>query len=117
MQTLRQAVGLLPVDDAEVHRLRAAAQLRGDLVDRDAENAAGGGGVEIGAGVESPDQARIAGKVREQPELDLGIVRRHEQPILANGQLRCRSIGRDEAFANMPAEFGAHRDVLQVRIG
>ena len=108
VQRLGESEGLLAVDDAEVHRLGAAAQLRCHRLHRQTEDARGRGGVEIRPGVECRHQVLVAGQMREQAQLDLRVVRRQEQ--LARPQ-------RHEATADLAAELGAHGNVLQVRVG
>ena len=104
IERLGQAVCLLAVHDAEVHRLGAAAQLWGDLVHGDAENARRRLGVEVLALVEGAHQVFVAREVRQQPELDLRVVDRHEhRPLL----------DREGALDRM-AQLGAGGDVLQV---
>jgi len=107
-QALRQAIGLLPVHDAKVHGLRAAAHLRGHVAHRHAEHARGRFGVEVLAALERRHQVFVFGKVREQAQLDLRVVGRKE-PIARRE--------RHEALAYMPTEIGAHGNVLEVRVG
>ena len=64
--------------------------------------------MEIRPGVERRYQVLVAGQMREQAQLDLRVVRRQEELALSQ---------RHEATADLTAEIGAHRDVLQVRIG
>jgi len=47
------------------------------------------------------------GDMRENPQLDLAVVGRDQQVA---------GLG-DEGFANAAALLGAHRDILQVRVG
>ena len=69
VQRLGESEGLLAVDDAEVHRLGAAAQLRCHRLHRQTEDARGRGGVEIRPGVECRYQVLVAGQMREQAQL------------------------------------------------
>ena len=107
VEALGEPVGLLAVHDSEVHRLRAAAQLRRHLLDGKPEHARGRGGVEVGAGVERRHEVLVARKMREQTQLDLGVVGREEQRAF---------LKRHEARADAASEIGAHGDVLQVGI-
>ena len=68
------------VDDAEVHRLGPAAQLPGDLLRGQAEDLAGGLGVNVLAGLEGSDHLLVPCHVGQQPQLDLGVVRVHQHP-------------------------------------
>ncbi|MNR42702.1 hypothetical protein D3C85_1612430 [compost metagenome] len=52
-------------------------------------------------------QPLVTGEVRHDPQLDLGIVRRHQ--LVAGA--------RDEGLPDAAPLLIAHRDVLQVRIG
>ena len=106
-KALREAERLLPVDNAEVHRLRARAKLGRHFLDGDAEHAARRRGMEIGAAVESRDQVLVTRQVREQAKLDLRVVSREEQRVL---------IERHEALADVATKLGAHGDVLQIRV-
>ena len=63
--------------------------------------------MEVGAAGERLDERLIAGKVREQAQLNLRVVGREE---LAS------RLERDEALADMAPELRAHGDVLQVGI-
>ena len=65
IERLGQAVCLLAVHDAEVHRLGSTAQLWGDLVHGDAENARRRLGVEVLALVEGAHQVFVSGEVRQ----------------------------------------------------
>ena len=106
-KALREAKRLLPVDDAEVHRLRAGAKLGRHFLHRDAEHAARRRCVEIGAAVESRDQVLVTRQVREQAKLDLRVVSREKQRVL---------VERHEALANVATELSTHGDVLQIRV-
>ena len=107
IERLRQTVCLLAVHDAEVHRLGAAAQLRGHLVNSDTEHARGGLGMEVLALVEGTHQMLVAREVRQQPQLDLRVVDGHKDRALLH---------RERLFDRM-AQLGASGDVLQVGIG
>ncbi len=72
----------------------------------DPEDARGRGPVDVLALPERLDQTRVAGEVREQPQLDLAVVGRQEAPALL----------RDEGTSDLAALFRADRDVLEVGI-
>ena len=57
--------------------------------------------------LECGHELRIAGEMRQQPELDLRIVGRQEQAARR----------RNEGAANLLTPLGPNGDVLQVRIG
>ena len=106
LERLREAVRLLAVHDAEVHGLRAAAKLGRHLVDRHAEHARGGLGMEVLALVEGRHQMRVAGEVREQAQLDLAVVHREEDLALTGG----------EGGLHRVPQLRAGGDVLQVGV-
>ncbi len=99
----RQAVGQ-PVG----HGLDPAAQLRVDLVHRDAERLGCDERVQVLTGGERPDQPLVTGEVRHDAHLYLGVVGR-EQGLVPRAD--------DERPADLAALGGAHRDVLQVGVG
>ncbi|CAM5321942.1 hypothetical protein RLIN73S_06476 [Rhodanobacter lindaniclasticus] len=103
----RQAERAHAVHQAEVDRLGGAALVRADLLRLEAEHLGGGGAVHVAAFVERLEQAFVAGQVGHDAQFDLRIVRRHHLPARR----------RDERLADAPAFLGAHRDVLQVRVG
>ncbi len=102
-----QAVCLLAVHDAKVHGLRAAPQLRGHLLHRHAKHARRRGTVEVRALVERRDQVLVAGKVREQPQLDLRVVAGQKHAVLRHGERRPHAV----------SQLGPRWDVLQIRVG
>ena len=101
-----QAEAADAVDQAEVHRLGPAAQLRRHPFRRHVEDLAGRAGVDILAFAEGVDQRRVPGEMRHQPQLDLAVVRVQQHPALP-GQ---------EGAADLPALLRAHGDILQVRL-
>ena len=106
LEVLREPERGDPVDDPEVDHLRDRAlglrQLRG----LDAEHLGGGRGVDVLPALERLAQLRLAGDVREDAELDLGVVGR-DQLVPGPG---------DEGRADLTAELGPDRDRLQVRV-
>ena len=107
-QALGEPEGALTIDDAEVHRLGDRAHLARDLVAGQVEEAGGGLGVDVGAAGECVRKTtHAAAQVGEDPELDLGVIRRQQQ-----------APGRGhEGAANAPALGGPHRDVLHIGVG
>ncbi len=99
----RQAVGQ-PVG----HGLDPAAQLRVDRVHGQAERLGRHVGMQVLAGGERLDQSRVAGQVRHDAHLDLGVVGR-QQGLITRAD--------DERPADLTALGCADRDVLQVRVG
>src|SRR6266850_2895355 len=97
----------LPVDRAEVDRLRAGAHVRGDLVLRHAEDDGRSLAVNVPALLEGFDERRVAREMGQESQLDLGVVGREQH----------RAGRSDEGAANGLAARGAHGDILQVRIG
>ena len=102
----REPEGGDAVDDPEVDHLRAAALLFGDLVEFDAVDLGGDGLVDVLPLAEGVDERLVLGQVRQQTQLDLRIVRADKHAVLR----------RDKRFADFPADVGADRDVLQVRV-
>ena len=95
------------VGDAEVDHLRHGALIGVHVGGWLPEHAGGGRTVNILSGGEGGDQVLVAGDVRQDAQLDLAIVRRHQGvPLLGN-----------EGVADLAAEGGANWDVLQVWIG
>ena len=92
------------VDDAEIDRLGAAADVGRHVLDRHAEHFRRGHRVDVDALLERGAQRRHVGDFREQPQLDLRIIRRDQ--LVAGG---C-----DEGAADLAAVLGTHRDVLKV---
>src|SRR6266403_425177 len=97
----------LPVDRGEVDRLRAGAHVRRDLVVRHAEDERRSLAVDVPALLEGFDERRVAREMGQQSQLDLRVVGREQQ----------RPGRSDEGAANGFAARGAHRDILQVRVG
>ena len=64
--------------------------------------------MEVFAVTESLDEPLVAGQVRHDAHLDLGIVR---------GKKRLEAFTRVEGAADLAAGLGARRNVLQVRVG
>ncbi len=77
-ELLRQSERRESVHDAEVHGLGPAAMLGVNHQRRHAEHLRRGQGVNVFAGAESLHQQRVAGKVRQQPQLDLRVVGRQQ---------------------------------------
>jgi hypothetical protein len=71
-----------------------------------AENLRGGKGVNVVASIEGFHEQRIARKMSQQAEFDLRVV---------GSEQNMPGFGR-ESGADFTAEFGADRDVLQVRV-
>ena len=105
-QVFREGERAHAVDDAEVYRLRAAADNRRDHLRRNPEDAGGGLAVEIVARKERRDHVFVAGKRREQAQLDLRVVGVDEHA----------AVGGAEEAAHVAAELGADGYVLQVRL-
>ena len=106
LEVLREPERRDAVDDPEVDHLGHVALVfrqRGRIL---REHLGSGRGVDVLAALERLPQLRLAGDVREDPQLDLRVVGRDE---LAAG------LG-DEGGTDLPAEVGADRDRLQVRI-
>ena len=102
----RQAEAADAVDDAEIDRLGPPPRHRVHPLHRDAEHLGRGARVDVLAAREALAQRRHVGDMRQQPQLDLRIVGRHQQvPRLG-----------DEGAADAAAFLGADRDVLQVGI-
>jgi len=74
-ERLGETIGAHAVDEAEVDRLRRAALLRVDEVDRDAENGRRGRAVDVLAAAKRLDHRPLAGDVRQHAKLDLAVVR------------------------------------------
>ena len=95
-----------PVDDPEVDHLRDRALAGRQLGRVHAEHLRGGRRVDVLAAREGLAQLRLAGDVREDPQLDLRVVGR-EQLVPRLG---------DEGRADLATELGADRDRLEVRV-
>ena len=105
-ESLRKAEGGDAVDDAEVGGFGLAALIARHLFDGLVEDARGGSGVDVVAGVEVGDHVLVAAEVCHDAQLDLRIVGAEEGAILVG----------HEGFANLAAVFSANGDVLQVGV-
>src|SRR6202020_2529621 len=94
------------VDDAEVDGFGATAHLGGHVLDRYAEHFRRRHGVNVESVAECLLEHGNVGDLRQQSQLDLRIVRRHQS--VAGGS--------DGGAADFAAVLGAYRDVLQVRL-
>src|SRR5262249_14906512 len=106
-QLLRQPEGREAVDNAEVHRLGAAAVFGVQQHGRHAKDLRGGERVNVVAAAEGFHQQRIVRKMRQQAQFNLGII----------GGEQYAAGFCDESSADLPAQFGANGNVLQVGIG
>ncbi len=70
------------------------------------EHPGGGGGVDVRAGGERLEQARVAAEVGEDAQFDLAVIGNHEGV----------AGGRHERPTDGAPFLGAHRDVLHVRL-
>ena len=95
------------VDDAEIDRLGAAAHVARHRCHRHREHFRRRHRVDVVAAREGLLQLRDVGDVRQQPQLDLRIVGRHQHVARR----------RDEGRADLAPRLVAHRYVLQVRLG
>ena len=77
-----------------------------DVVELELEDLGGRRAVDVHVVGERRDQALVAGQVRHDAQLDLGVVGSHQQVPL----------GRHEGLADAPAFRRAYGDVLQVRV-
>ena len=75
---LREREGGDAIHDAEVDGLRVRAHLLGDLISRHAEDLRGRDGVDVLAGQKRLLHRLVVRDVREQPQLDLAVVRVNE---------------------------------------
>ena len=104
VEPLGQAVGLHAVGQAVGDHLRLGPLLDRDVAGLDAEHPRRRGGVDVLAGRERRDEARVLGQVGDAAQLDLVVV--------GDQQLAARR--RHERPAERAAHLGAHRDVVQV---
>src|SRR4051812_18530101 len=95
LELLRQGVRSLSVDGGEVDRLRASAHLARDVRQWHLEDERSGLPVNVSAGLECLDECRVAREMRQEPQLDLRIVRGEEHV----------SRGGDESAAYIPSEL------------
>ena len=107
LELLGQAIGAQPVGQAVAHRLDVTALVRGDLVDRNPVDQAGHVLVEVGAGPERLDQGLVAGQVRHDAQLDLGIVGAEQRLIPLAG---------NEGGTNLTSGGVPVGDVLQIGV-
>ena len=106
LEVLREPEGGDAVDDPEVDHLGHVALVLRQLRALLAEHLGGRRRVDVLARREGLAELRLAGDVREDPQLDLRVVGR-EQPEARLG---------DEGAADLAPELGADGDRLQVRI-
>ena len=99
---LREREGGNAVYDAEIHGLRVRAHLLGDLIAWHAEDLRGCDGVDVLAGQKRLLHRLVIRDVREQPQLDLAIVRVDEHAAVRG----------DEHAAKFAAELRTRGDVL-----
>ena len=92
------------VHQAEIHRFGGGAHFLGHILHRHAVHLRRRAGVDILALLKGVHHGGVAGKVGHHPQLDLAVIR-VGQHAAGPG---------DESLADLPAHFGAHRDVLQV---
>src|SRR5688572_13023420 len=96
----------LTIDRCEVDGLRAGSHFRGYFVDWNPKNDGRRLTMDVPAGVERVDERRVSREVSKQPELDLRVVSREEEPPLS----------RNEPSTNVSSEFTTNRNVLEVRV-
>ncbi len=106
-EVARQPERAHAVDEAEVDDLGVAALLGRDLQRRHAEDFGRSGAVHILAFAEGAHQAIVPRQVGHDAQLDLRVVGRDDHAARR----------RHERLADAPPFFGAHRDILQVRVG
>src|SRR5690606_32481674 len=106
-ESLAEAEGGAAVDEAEVHHLRAAALLAGDCAFGNAPHLGGSGGVNVAVFAEGLDHRDVIRQRGHDAELDLRVV----------AGKQCESFAWDERLADLAAERGTDRDVLEVRVG
>ena len=106
-QFFGEAVGAHPIDDPEVDRFHRTAHLGRHVLLRHAVDERGGVAVDVAVVLEHVDQRRVMRQVRQNAQLNLGIIRRHQDPPRLSG---------DEGLANLPAQLGLHGDVLKIRL-
>ena len=106
-ETLGEAEGADAEDDAEVDHFGGAAHVLRDLVIGDAEDACGGGGVDVSAHVEGVDHGWVAAEGGHDAEFDLAVVGAEEDHVRG---------GWDEGLADGASLFAADGDILEVRV-
>ena len=107
-QLASQSVGGQSVGQAVAHGLDVAALLGGDVSDVDPVHHRGYVTVQVLPRAEGVDQRLVAGQMRHDAHLDLGVVRR-QQALLP--------LAHREGLADPHPLLGTSRDVLQVGIG
>ncbi len=100
---LGKAKGADAVNDTKVHRLRVASLLRRHVLEGDAQDFRRCAPVDVFAATEGLDEAFIAAHVSQDAKLHLGVVGRNKSIV---------SLAGHEEGADLPAFFGADRDVL-----
>ena len=105
-ERLREAERAHAIDDAEVDDFGLAPRLGRHHQRRHVHHFRRRARVDVFAAAEGLDQHRIARHVREQPQLDLRIIRHHHFPARP----------RHEGGADLAAQFRLDGDVLQVRV-
>ena len=90
------------VYDSEIHRLGAAAHLRCHVRRGHMEHLGRRGGVDIAAGAKGRPHSLVPGDMGQEPQLDLGVVRVHQDAALV----------RHEHSANFAAQVRAGGDIL-----
>src|SRR6476620_10227223 len=105
-QLAGKSVGTLTVDRREVDGRGAAAHCTVHLIERHVKDQCGCLLMNVSAGLECLDEGRIMREMREEPQLDLGIVGRHEVPAAT----------WDESSANVASKLSSDRNVLEIGI-
>ena len=96
----------LSVQRGEVDGLRLAPLLGRHVVEGNVEDDCCRLLVDVDPLVERPHQRLIPGEVRQDAQLDLGIVRPVEEV----------TVGGNESLTNLPTQLGTYRDVLEIWI-
>ena len=104
---LGQTEGALAVDDAEIDGLGLAPHLRSDHLREQAEDLAGGAGMDVFVVGKGVAEDLIPGQVGQHAQLDLGIVGREDHM-----SRRC-----DEGMPDRRPSSVRIGNVLQVRVG
>ena len=108
-QLTREPVGGESVDESVGHGLDLRAHLGVDFVDADAEDLRTDIGVQVLTVLERLDECGVPGQVRHDAHLDLGVVGSEQAAAVELG------VG-DEDLPDASTGFGAHGNVLQVRV-
>ena len=106
-QALGQAEGGDAVGDAVIDHLGLAAHLGRDHFGEDAEDPRGGGGVDVDAGFERFQQARLAAERGDDAQLDLRVIRREQQILVAAGTKALRISWPRSVRMGMFCRFGS----------